>query len=222
MLRRLTQLHRRVYVSRTNVRMANVTYDSRLEHLLSTAARVFAEKGYHPTSMRDLSRATRMSLAGMYYYVTSKDELLYLIQHRCFTQVLEGAEAAVESAMTPADKLQRFIRHHVTFFAKHMSEMKVLSHDAESLDPERGEGINDLKRRYSDLLISVLRELNSSSPARVDPTLAAYALFGMMNWIYTWYDPDGEVSPDALAGQFTQIFLGGVTETEPTSVSHGG
>src|SRR2546430_4608457 len=69
-------------------------YDQRLDHLLARAARVFADKGYHPTTMRDLSAASGMSLAGMYYYVSGKEDLLALIQERCFARVLEGAQQA--------------------------------------------------------------------------------------------------------------------------------
>jgi AcrR family transcriptional regulator len=190
--------------------MTPKTYDQRLDGLLSTAAGVFAAKGYHPTTMRDLSRETGMSLAGMYHYVRGKDELLALVQERCFSQVLEGAQAAVEAARDPADRLQRFIRHHVTFFAEHMPEMKVLSHEAESLSPERSETIDGLKRRYADLLLGLLEEAGIAAGGSSGRKVAAYALFGMMNWIYTWYDPQGSIRPDALAEQFTQLFLRGV------------
>jgi AcrR family transcriptional regulator len=70
-------------------------YDERLDQLLATSAEVFAEQGYHGTSMRDLSRATGMSLAGMYYYVRGKDDLLFRIQERCFTGFLQGARTAL-------------------------------------------------------------------------------------------------------------------------------
>ena len=68
--------------------MTQISSDRRLDHLLATASRVYAEQGYHCTTMRELARATGMSLAGMYHYVSGKDELLYLIQERCFTAVL--------------------------------------------------------------------------------------------------------------------------------------
>ena len=87
----------------TNVRMVMLSYDQRLARLLTAAARVFAEKGYHPTSMRELARETGMSLAGIYHYVAGKDELLYLIQRRCFTQVLSGAASAVGDAGSTSD-----------------------------------------------------------------------------------------------------------------------
>jgi AcrR family transcriptional regulator len=190
--------------------MSSHSYDQRLERLLSTAAQVFADKGYHPTTMRELSRATGMSLAGMYYYVAGKDELLGLIQERCFAQVVEGAEEALRGLADPAERLRRFIRHHVTFFAEHMAEMKVLSHEAESLAGERQAAIGALKQRYVALLVRLLREAGIASNGQPDPKVAAYALFGMMNWIYTWYDPGGRVRPEALAEQFTQLFLHGV------------
>ncbi len=125
-----------------------MTYDERLQHLLATAANIFAAHGFHSTTMRDLSRATGMSLAGMYYYVEGKDELLFLIQERCFTEILTGARAAIAAETYPLERLRRFIRHHVGFFTAHMAEMKVLSHEAESLSGERWETINRLKRTY--------------------------------------------------------------------------
>jgi AcrR family transcriptional regulator len=184
------------------------SYDAKLDRLLATAAKVFADKGFHPTTMRDLSRATGMSLAGIYYYVRGKDELLYLIQQRTFTRVLEAAGPAVAHGRDPLERLHRFIRHHVLFFAQHMAEMKVLSHEAESLSGERRVAVDELKRRYVDLLLGVLSELDGMEGA-ADRRLAAFALFGMMNWIYTWYDPDGTIPPDQLAERFAELFLHG-------------
>jgi len=188
-------------------------YDERLDHLLAQAARVFAEKGYHPTTMRDLAAASGMSLAGMYYYVRGKEDLLALIQERCFTRVLHGAEQAVAAARDPAERLHAFIRHHVTFFAHHMAEMKVLSHE-----PARG--VNAIKRRYVDLLEALLREA-APDETPVDRSAAAYVLFGMMNWIYNWYDPTGEIDPERLAGLIARIFLGGFVEAPEANVTHG-
>ncbi len=201
--------------------MATIPYDERLERLLSTAARVFADQGYHATTMRDLARATGMSLAGMYYYVQGKDELLFLIQERCFQQVLAGANAAVAEGPSPAERITRFIEHHVGFFASHMSEMKVLSHEARSLSGGRLDKINRLKRRYVDLLTGLIAELEAEGASRPDPRIAAYGLFGMMNWIYTWYDPKGPVSPETLADHFAQLFLTGAAGT-PSTVAQGG
>ena len=202
--------------------MVMSTFDTRLERLQTIAARVFAEKGYHPTTMRDLARETGMSLAGMYHYVSGKDELLHSIQRRCFTEVLQGAEAALAGELDPRERLERFIRHHITFFAGHMSEMKVLSHEAESLSGDRLATVNALKRRYVAMLSRLIRDLCDPDECEVDENVASYALFGMMNWTYTWYDPAGAVSPEALAGQFTRLFLNGLTASTATPVTPGG
>ena len=69
-------------------------YDEKLQQILKTSAKIFAEKGFHKTSVRDISRATRMSLAGLYYYFTTKEELLYLIQERCFLTLPQRWEQA--------------------------------------------------------------------------------------------------------------------------------
>ena len=183
-------------------------YDERLDHLLARAARVFADKGYHPTTMRDLSAASGMSLAGMYYYVRGKEDLLALIQERCFTQVLEGARQAVVTASDPQERLQAFIRHHVAFFAQHMAEMKVLSHEASP------RSVSAIKRRYVDLLETILKDAAPEQSA-VDRSAATYILFGMMNWIYNWYDPAGHIDPARLADLMASIFLGGFVETHP-------
>src|SRR5881398_1967503 len=196
-------------------------YDERLDHLLARAARVFADKGYHPTTMRDLSAASGMSLAGMYYYVRGKEDLLCLIQQRCFTQVLAGAERALAGLADadPLERLEAFVRHHVAFFAAHMAEMKVLSHEANSLTGERLRRVHAIKRRYVDLLEGLLKDAAPDESA-VERSAAAYTLFGMMNWIYNWYDPAGEIDPQRLAELIARTFIGGFAEARSTV--HGG
>jgi AcrR family transcriptional regulator len=190
-------------------------YDQRFQALLAHAARVFADRGYDRTTMRDLAAATGMSLAGMYYYVQGKEDLLYHIQERCFTEVLEGAEAAVAAAADPHERVAAFIHHHVTFFASHMAEMKVLSHEAAALTGERLQRITAIKRRYVDRLERLLRDV-APEQRPAERSAAAYALFGMMNWIYNWYDPAGPLDADRLAELVTRIFLGGFAEARST------
>ncbi|MGD0992856.1 MAG: TetR/AcrR family transcriptional regulator [Gemmatimonadales bacterium] len=185
-------------------------FDRRRENLLAVAARVFAARGYDRTTMRDLSRASHMSLAGMYYYVRGKEDLLFEIERGCFERVREGAERALADASGPEERLQAFIRHHVQFFATHMAEMKVLSHEAESLTGAPLEEVRKLKRAYVDLCEELLARLEEQNGGeRVNRHVATYALFGMMNWIYTWYDPEGSVGALELADSICRLFLNG-------------
>lgn len=184
-------------------------YDARRDRLLRTAARVFASHGFAGTSMRDLSREAAMSLAGMYYYVRGKDDLLFQIQKSCFERVAAGAVAAVRSEPSAEGRLAAFIRHHVTFFATHMDEMKVLAHEAESLTGPILEEVRRLKRGYVNQLLELLAALDGQAGDPPSRHVAAYTLFGMMNWIYTWYSPGGPVGAGELAETITRLFLNG-------------
>jgi AcrR family transcriptional regulator len=183
-----------------------LSFDRRLQTLLTAAAKTFADQGFHATSMRDLSRASGLSLAGIYHYVDSKVELLYLIQDRCFEQVLVGAHAAVGAETDPRARLLAYIRHHVVFFAGHMNEMKVLSHEYEELTGTMRAEVRRRKREYAELLLGLLEAVDAPAVSR---QVAAYALFGMMNWIYTWYHPTGTIAPDTLAEEMALLFLNG-------------
>ena len=186
------------------------SYDVRRDKLLATAARVFAAQGFAGTSMRDLSKESGMSLAGMYYYARSKDDLLYQIQKSCFERVLLGARDAVSRAPSPETRLEAFIQHHVKFFATHMDEMKVLSHEDGSLTGDMHKDVRRIKRAYVDLLVGLLAALDGQgAEGRRRRDVAAFTLFGMMNWIYTWYDAGGPVGVDELAEQITRLFLNG-------------
>src|SRR5499427_9410034 len=90
--------------------------DQKLELILRTSAAIFAEKSYHSTSMRDISRATGVSLAGLYHYCKSKEELLFLIQDHCFGRVLERFEQRIQETQDPLEKLRVFIDNHLSFF----------------------------------------------------------------------------------------------------------
>jgi AcrR family transcriptional regulator len=187
-------------------------YDQKLEFILRTSARIFAEKGYHSTSMRDISRETKVSLAGLYYYCRSKEELLFLIQDNCFGRVHERLQERLRETSDAVEKLRFVIENHLSFFAANMAEMKVLSHEAESLAGEMREHVSSKKQQYTKLVRAILSEVqrarNGVAPI-VDLTVATYALFGMMNWIYNWYDPRGPLSVNELVDNITRLFLSG-------------
>jgi AcrR family transcriptional regulator len=187
-------------------------YDQKLEFILRTAARIFAEKGYHPTTMRDISRETQVSLAGLYHYCRSKEELLFLIQDNCFGRVLERLQERLQETSEPVEKLRLVIENHLSFFAANMAEMKVLSHEADSLAGEMQAHVSGKKQQYTQLVRQILSEAQGTQDAaaqKVDLTVATYALFGMMNWIYNWYDPRGILSVTELVNNMTRLFLSG-------------
>jgi AcrR family transcriptional regulator len=196
----------------SNVRPNGFKYDQKLEQIIKGAADVFAEKGYGAASIRDIARKTGMSLAGLYYYFGSKDQLLYFIQKHSFELLLSSLEAKLKTAKDPVDKVRVLVRNHLEYFLTHMREMKVLSHEAASLNGDYLAEINNIKKRYFKVCLGVMAELNKAGRAKpINPRIAVMSLFGMMNWIYNWYDPRRDGGADELANHMLEIFLGGIS-----------
>jgi len=186
-------------------------YDETLQKILKCSAKIFAEKGFHHTSVRDISRATKMSLSGLYYYFTTKEELLYLIQERCFLTLLQRWEQATATDVDVRARIRAFAENHLSFFLHNMPEMKVMAHEDESLTGEFNEKILVLKRRYVKVIMDLMGELQEQEGAKgIDLRVATFTLFGMMNWIYTWYNPQIDPDSEELADHIADMFLRGV------------
>jgi len=186
-------------------------YDQKLVHVLKTSAAVFAAQGYHSTSMRDISRATEMSLSGLYYYFTSKEELLFLIQDYCFSTVMDDCRRLLAGVDDPVRRLKLLIENHLNYFVQNMNEMKVLSHEANSISGDLFKKVNSKKRQYVDLAMNLLREITQKHRVKdIDVRVATFSLFGMMNWIYNWYNPRKDIDVAGLSQNMTRIFLTGL------------
>ena len=175
------------------------------------AARVFAEQGYDRASIRDVAKATEMSLAGLYYYYRGKDEILFDIQHVAFATLLEAHAEALAGVKDPEKKLACVVDAHLAFFSDNIAEMKVMSRESEQLTGEYAERIGEFRRPYMRLARGILDELGKEHVLRDVPTsVAVFVLFGMMNWMYTWYDPERDGSAADLGRAVKDIFLHGL------------
>ena len=185
-------------------------YDQKLVHVLKTAAAIFAEKGYHSTSIRDISRETGMSLSGLYYYFTGKEELLFLIQDYAFGTLVETSKKLLAGVDDPVNRLRLLIENHLNYFVNNMSEMKVLSHEANSIAGDYFKKVNAKKRQYVDMTMNLLDEIARVHGIKgLDIRIATFSLFGMMNWIYNWYNPRKDVDVVGLSQNMTRLFLFG-------------
>ena len=186
-------------------------HEEKLERLLSLAAEIFAEKGYHNASIRDLSKRAGTSLSGLYYYFESKQELLFMIQDRSLRKVLGRLRSKLEGIDRAEEKLRTLVHNHVGFFSENMAAMRVITHEYDALEGEYRIRITDLRREYSDLCQEILREVRRfTSAGDVAPlNVATSALFGVMNWIYAWYTPGSNVPVERLAEHLYRLFTGG-------------
>jgi len=185
-------------------------FDRRLDEILAHATAVFCDKGYDAASMRDLSRATGMSLAGLYYYFESKEKLLYLIQKHTFQTILASLRARLEGVVDPEPRLRVLIQNHVEYFLANEKAMKVLSHEDEALKNGYGVELRAIKREYYRICLRLVEDVMQARGLQFSARLAVLSLFGMMNWIYTWYNPRVDADAEALARQMSELFLNGL------------
>jgi AcrR family transcriptional regulator len=189
-----------------------VKKDERLEQILKHAAQVFYDKGYDRASIRDIAKQADMSLAGLYYYFRSKEELLFLIQKHVFTELLGTIRGELAATTEPVRQLEIFIRNHLGYFIGNLVEMKVLSHEYECLKGEYHESITALRRDYYKVAEGIVTKIVAGGNAPgVKPRIAVLGLFGMMNWLYTWYRPEIDGTAEDVAGQISTLYLKGLS-----------
>jgi TetR/AcrR family transcriptional regulator, cholesterol catabolism regulator len=191
-------------------RVPATRFDKRLGEILDHATDVFCKKGYEGASMRDLSRASGMSLAGLYYYFQSKERLLFLIQKHTFTTIVEQLKARLEGVSDAEERVRIFILNHLEYFLSNQAAMKVLSHEDDALKNGFASEVAAIKREYYRICVGLLDELKRERGLQLSTRIAVLGLFGMMNWIYTWHNPRVDADADELARQMSDIFLRGV------------
>jgi len=190
----------------------------KLDHILRHAAQVFANRGYEGASIRDISRASGVSLSGLYYYVKSKQEILYLIQIHTFKTILAHLQAALGGVREPAERLRVFVRNHLGYFLQHPMEMKVLAHEDDALEGAYRKGVAEIKRKYYGIAVEIFEALRDENPScDVSPRVAVLSLFGMMNWIHTWYQPQRDPRSEELSAAMSDMFLHGVVNSHQRS-----
>jgi AcrR family transcriptional regulator len=190
------------------------SYDLRLNTALDAAERVFAEKDYGMATVRDISAAAGLSIAGLYYYLPSKLRALFLVCERALAALMEGLDRALTESPIPQDQLRSLVRAHVGFITSKPQAYRALLL-VDSLEGADRATILELRRRYfarvSDLVIAVQQEQPSSISTRV----ATAALFGMMNWAPTWHRVGDNADAARIADEMTTLFLRGMTATAP-------
>ena len=202
-------------------RALDTRFDRRLAEILDYATEIFAEKGYDGASMRDLSRLSGVSLAGLYYYFESKEKLLYFIQQHTFTTIIERLRERLAATTDPEARLRIFVRNHVDYSVAKQKAMKVLAHEDDVLKNGYGTELAATKREYYRICVGLVEGLvkadglksvgsNAAATGGINTRTAVMGLFGMMNWLYTWYNPRVDPDAEVLAREISDIFLRGI------------
>jgi AcrR family transcriptional regulator len=191
---------------------AGDTFEARRDHILHAATHVFAQYGYEKASMRTIAKAADVSLAGLYHYFERKEQLLFVMQFRVFSSLLSTLREWLVGVETPRDRLCTMIRSHVTYFAEHMAELKVCSHELDSLRGETYDQAREIRLAYYGLTREIIASIIELDPPDypLDLHVATMSLFGTLNWLYRWWNPSHPTPPKVVATQITNQFLAGI------------
>jgi AcrR family transcriptional regulator len=185
--------------------------DVKREAVVRAAARAFHERGFHNTSLDDIAAALDVTKPTIYYYVTSKEQLLF----QCFRAGLErirvACRAARRSDAPGRERLALVLRGYAEAIASEFGwcMVRVEDHD---LSPDMSRQIKALKSEIDQTIRRLIREgMLDGSIGKCDPKMTAFALAGALNWIAHWYREDRSMSASEIAAAFVRIFESGLT-----------
>jgi AcrR family transcriptional regulator len=188
----------------------------KLREICRIAARVFYEKGYDGASMQDIASAVGLTKAGLYHHIVSKDHLLYEIMNYGMDILQETVLDKVKNIADPREKLRQTIIGHIDLIVRARDlEITVILHENRSLKGALHKKINARKREYIHYLeglIAAVQDQKGGKPL-LDPRTAAFALLGIINWLYQWYRPDGPIKQNEIAQTYSDFFFRGLLGT---------
>jgi AcrR family transcriptional regulator len=188
----------------------------RQREIIEAAAEIFHRKGYSETSVQDIAEAVGILKGSLYYYIDSKEDLLF----QMLLEVHEGAKGIVEETaaldLPPLERLRAYVQRHVEYNARNISKIAVYYHDFGLLAAKRKKAIMSQRRYYETFVIGLIEEAQAAGEVSSDvkPALVANAIFGVANWIYTWYQASGSASPEYLGKLYSELIVNGITSGE--------
>ena len=181
------------------------------EEIYQVIARLFAYRGYHSTSMREIARELGMNQSSLYHYFASKQDILFTLMNDAMDDVLAILEEISSTDLLPEDRLNRVLSFYTQYYAGDQERLILLINEMNSLNEEYRSILVGKQRRYVQLIKSILEGLAAQGKIKqIDPAIATFAFFGMVHYTIKWYHKDGPVSLDQLANAFVEIFTKGV------------
>ena len=189
---------------------------ARRQEIIDAAAEIFREKGYAATSIQDVADAVDILKGSLYYYIDSKDDLLFEVIQEAHIGALANLERSKEEHGSALEKLRAFVRNHVIYYAENLTKIAVFFHDFQHLSPDRRHYIVKERDRYDAHLRDLIQKGQREGSIRkdVDPKLASFSILGSMNWLYRWYRPDGASPIGEIADVFAELAVRSVADPD--------
>jgi TetR/AcrR family transcriptional regulator, cholesterol catabolism regulator len=188
----------------------------REESILQAAAACFGEQGYRATTLETVAERLGISRVTLYRYCPSKEELLIRVFERSIAIFQRGLQQICAQEVPPEEKLRQIIRHQIRLMADHRNFLSVFFSEEGNLPPEMARRARTERREYDELIESVIHEgVATGRLAPLPAKLVTFALLGMCNWLYQWYQPEGSWSVDEVARIFINLVEHGYLSHDP-------
>lgn len=187
----------------------SANYDDQRELILERAARLFARRGYPATSMNQVAEACNLSKATLYHYYRDKYSLLVSIAEEHVSRLAALVEEEDTLPLHGEARLRRLIRRIVEEYADAQDAHRVLTEDVKFLELADRERILSKERQVVAGFARAVADLRPGSPTKHLAKPLTMLLFGMINWMFTWMKPNGELDYAAMAPIVADLFLGG-------------
>lgn len=190
-----------------------------LAAIMRSSRDIFAERGYHGASIREIAKSAGVSLSALYYYYAGKQELLHALLEDALSDCIHGCESALAvTGDDPAARLSAFVRAVVEYRVRRQVDSLLALREIRNLEPEALERF--VERR--DALPRLLREIIDDGVARgvfatPFPDEAQRAVLAMCNAIAQWYQPSGDLSVTDLVERYVHLSLALVEHRPPTA-----
>ncbi len=201
---------------RQRTQPSTMKHSLREESILQAAAACFGEHGYRATTLETVAERLGISRVTLYRYCPSKEELLIRVFERSIAIFQRGLQQICAQEIPPEEKMRQIIRHQVRLMADHRNFLSVFFSEESHLPAEMAERARAERRTYDALIESVIQEgVESGRLAPFPPKLLSFALLGMCNWLYQWYQADGPLSADEVARIFIALVEHGYLQGDP-------
>jgi len=187
---------------------------TRLEEVLQSAANMFFAKGYHATSIEDVARDVGMLKGSLYYYIKSKDDLLF----RLLLAGIEDGDAfiarQIDAQGDPVEQLERAIRAQIDYVIQKRVQFGLFLHEFDSLSGKRQHKLISVMSRYNSRYVELVRRGQEQGKLIAgEPWIIVNGILGMCNWLYRWYDPDQVSEPEAIKTIFVRMVFEGIRKS---------
>jgi TetR/AcrR family transcriptional regulator, cholesterol catabolism regulator len=184
---------------------------TRLEEVLQSAANIFFAKGFHATSIEDVARDVGMLKGSLYYYIKSKDDLLF----RLLLAGIEDSDAFIARQIDPhgepMEQLERAIRAQIDYIIRNRVQVGLFLHEFDSLSGKRQHKLISVMSRYNSRFVELVRRAQEEGKLiHGEPWIIVNGILGMCNWLYRWYDADQMTDSEAIKGIFLRMIFDGI------------